>query len=210
MSEKDISEINIIYDIKEENYINIFGSNFVENNKNICKMIIDKKESEITEKYNIKNNNNNKLKIVLKGIDKVTNMSDMFRGCSSLSSLPDISKWNTNNINNMSGMFCRCLSLSSLPDISKWNTYNITNMSGMFIGCSSLSSLPDISKWNTNNITNMSYMFWGCLSLSSLPDISKWNTNNITNMSNMFYECSNIILSKVIKTTFKLKFNLIL
>ena len=44
MYEKDISEINIIYDIKQENispYIRIFGSEFVENNRNICKMIID-------------------------------------------------------------------------------------------------------------------------------------------------------------------------
>ena len=37
MSEKDISEINIIYDIKKGNYINIFGSKFVKNNKNIYK-----------------------------------------------------------------------------------------------------------------------------------------------------------------------------
>jgi len=36
MSEKDISEINIIYNINEEKDINIFGSKFVENNKNIC------------------------------------------------------------------------------------------------------------------------------------------------------------------------------
>ena len=37
-------------------------------------MIIDNKEYEITEKYNIKSNNNI-LRIKLKGFDKVTNMS---------------------------------------------------------------------------------------------------------------------------------------
>ena len=96
-------------------------------------------------------------------------------------------------------MFKGCSSLSSLPDISKWNTNNVTDMSGMLIRWSSLSSLPDISKWNTNNFIYMSYMFRGCLSLSSLPDISKWNTNIATYIK-MFSECSNIILSKVIKT----------
>ena len=45
----------------------------------------------------------------------------MFDGCSSLLSLPDISKRNTNNITNMNAMFARCFSLSPLPDISKWN-----------------------------------------------------------------------------------------
>ena len=49
----------------------------------------------------------------------------MFYEYLSLSSLPDISKWNTNNVNNMSNLFYRCLSLSSLPDISKWNTNRI-------------------------------------------------------------------------------------
>ena len=48
MSEKDVSEINIIYDIKEKNSINIFGSKFVENNKNKCKMIIDNKEYKLS------------------------------------------------------------------------------------------------------------------------------------------------------------------
>ena len=63
----------------------------------------------------------------------------------------------------MNHMFYLCPSLSSLPDISKWNTNNVTNMSCLFSGCSSLSSLPDISKWNTNNVIDMSWMFYGCL-----------------------------------------------
>ena len=81
MSVKDISEINIIYDIKEENKIRIFGSDFVKNNRNICKMIIDNKEYEITEEYNIENykNNNNKLKIILKRINtKGNNFNQLF------------------------------------------------------------------------------------------------------------------------------------
>ena len=65
----------------------------------------------------------------------VTNMRDMFNRCSSLISLPDISKWNTDNVKNMSQMFDHCSSLISLPDISKWNTKNVTNM---FKGCHNL------------------------------------------------------------------------
>ena len=56
----------------------------------------------------------------------------------------------------MYGIFGECSSLLSLPDISKWNTINVTDMSYIFYNCSSLSSLPDISKWNTNNIADMS------------------------------------------------------
>ena len=46
-------------------------------------------------------------------------MSFIFGGCSKLSSLPDISKWNANNVTNMSTMFALCSSLTQLPDISK-------------------------------------------------------------------------------------------
>ena len=44
-----------------------------------------------------------------------------------------------------------CSSLNSLPDISKWDTKNVTAMNYMFSVCCSLNSLPDISKWNTKN-----------------------------------------------------------
>ena len=70
-------------------------------------------------------------------------------------------------------MFCRCNSLISLPDISKWNTNNITDMNHMFDKCISLSSLPDISKWNTNNVTNMRDMFEECLSLMNSKQLGQ-------------------------------------
>jgi len=83
---------------------------------------------------------------------KYSNIYSMFYGCSSLESLPDISKWNIENIIDISGLFYECSSLKYIPDISKWNTSNIKNMSGLFYKCTSLEELPDISKWNTSNI----------------------------------------------------------
>ena len=73
-------------------------------------------------------------------------MKEMFRQCSSLSSLPDISKWNTNNVENMSRMFFYCSSLSSLPDLSKGNTKNVKDMSKMFDNCPLLLFIPNLLK----------------------------------------------------------------
>ena len=56
-------------------------------------------------------------------------------------------------------MFAGCSSLSSLPDISKWNTNNAINMIGMFYECSSLLSLPDIFKWNTNKVVHHYHLY---------------------------------------------------
>ena len=55
----------------------------------------------------------------------------------------------------MNSMFCSCQSLSSLPDISKWNTQKVTNIDSIFSGCSSLTSLPNISNWNIQNINSL-------------------------------------------------------
>ena len=87
-------------------------------------------------------------------------------------------KFNFDNIIDMSYMFYNCSSLLSLPDISKWNTNNVINMSFMFWNCHQLiSSFPDISKWSTNNVNDMNNMFYNCFNLNSLPDISKWITH---------------------------------
>ena len=111
-------------------------------------------------------------------------MNSLFSECSSLISVPDISKWNTNNVNDMSNMFNRCSSLKSLPDISKWNTNNVNDISSMFSECSSLIALPDISKWNLKIVKYMNNIIKGCSSLITLPHILKCNINeNITNIS---------------------------
>jgi len=107
------------------NNIKIFGNKFVKNNKDKLKIINSNKEYELSEYFDINNNNDEILEIKLKNINNITNASYMFYGCSSLLLLPNIDNWNTINITNMSGMFCECSSLKSLPDISKWNTINI-------------------------------------------------------------------------------------
>ena len=92
------TEINeeIVYDFNkkdktiegEGNNINIFGYDFVKNNIDICKMIIDNKEYKLAEQFDIQNNNNNNiLKIKLKRVEKITNFRGMFMNCSSLQSI---------------------------------------------------------------------------------------------------------------------------
>ena len=107
----DLSEINIIYMINKEMHIlekeytiNIFGKEFLKNNKNICKMIIDYKEYELSEKFNFKYYNKDILEIKLKGIDNITDMSFMFYRCTSLLYISEYSKWNTDNVTNISYM----------------------------------------------------------------------------------------------------------
>ena len=228
-SEKNVKQkddtIEINYKInKNSNFIKIFGVDFVENNKEKCKILYKNKEYDLQSVFNIQNieeKDNNILNIKLKGINNITDLSCMFYKCSELLSLPDISKintskvidmhslfshctslisiddiskWDTSNVIDMSWLFKSCISLESLPDLSKWKTNNVKYMIEIFRDCKSLLRLPDISKWNISNVIDIGAIFLGCKKLSYLPDISKWDTSNLVNMNSMFSECSSLII----------------
>jgi len=142
---KTTNEFIIKYQIGKEDKMRIFGDAFVKNNKSNFQMIINNKNYELDSFYKIKNEKENEiLKIKLKQIKKVINLSYMFSECSALIELPDISKLDTNHINNMECMSNKYCKLTSLPDISKMNTENVIKMRAMFQLCSSLTELPDI------------------------------------------------------------------
>ena len=146
------NEITLIYKIKEgDNTIKLFGSDFIKNNKNNCYLLIDNKKYELLEKFYL----NNKLNEKYINIKLIENK----------------------NINNMCSIFKECNSLTSLPDISKWNTSNVTNMSYMFEGCKSLTLLADISQWDTAKVTNISYHI-SCCHCRTIPDFQIFETEH--------------------------------
>lgn len=101
--------ISLIYEINENNEkerkVKIFGKDFVNNNKNICNILFENKEFELNEYFSLEKVKKNSLELNLKGIEKITDMSNIFNSCNSLSSLSDLSEWDTKNISNMSYLF---------------------------------------------------------------------------------------------------------
>ena len=118
----------------------------------------------------------------------VTDMRSMFSGCSDLRSL-NLSNFNTSAVTAMSEMFYGCSGLKEL-NLSNFNTAAVTNMSGMFRSCSGLTVL-NLSNFNTSKVTDMSSMFSGCSGLTAL-NLSNFNTSKVTNMSSMFSGCSGL------------------
>ena len=144
---------------------------------------------------------------------KVTQMSGMFSGMSSLTSL-DLSNFNTSKVWDMDSMFRGMSSLTSL-NLSNFDTSRVAymrwmfsgmssltsfkfshfghfyvKMDGMFSGMSSLTSL-DLSNFDTSAATSMRVMFSDMSSLTSL-DLSSFNTSNVTDMEGMFYNVSSL------------------
>ena len=183
--------INLSYKFKNKRE-RIFGEQFVENNKNKCKIEVMNREIELREYFPIESTGKPLcIKLIMK--KKIKNMSYMFHECNTLISISNISNYDFSFVKNISYMFSKCHSLSDFSEISKLNTSNIKNMSGVFNDCRNVSALPDISNWDTSKVTDMNHMFYKCSSLVTLPDISNWNTSKVTNMNHMFYKCKSLL-----------------
>ena len=144
----------------------------------------------------------------------VTNMMQIFDGCTNLTTIPKLNTSNatdmtymfndcknlmtiplldTSNVIKMVNMFGNCSNLATIPEL---NTSEVTYMSSMFHGCSNLTTIP---KLNTNNVTDMSYMLIDCSNLTTIPP--ELNTSKVTNMENMFCRCSNLATIPLLDTS---------
>ena len=121
--------------------------------------------------------------------ENVTNMSCMFQGCSSLTSL-DVTYFNTGNVTSMYHMFTLCSNLAEL-DVTHFNTEKVTDMFGMFSSCKGLISL-DVTNFNTANVKEMSYMFWNCYKLKEIYVSDNFVTNAVISSDKMFASCNSL------------------
>ena len=124
--------------------------------------------------------------------DKVTDMRNMFYGCSKLTTL-DVSHLKTDNVTNMNLMFYYCSGLTSL-DVKGFNTENVTDMGSMFNNCSGLKSL-DISSFKTEKVKNMIQMFYQCYNLTTIYVGNGWSTASVTADYgyHMFTDCTALV-----------------
>ena len=118
------------------------------------------------------------------------NACKMFKDYSNISSIENMEYLHTENITNMSEMFLNCSSLTKL-DLSNFDTDMVENMNSIFEGCGTLITL-DLTFLNTSNVTNMTDMFWKCQSLTSI-DVSSFNTSKVEYMAYMFNDCKSIL-----------------
>ena len=122
-----------------------------------------------------------------------TTTQSLFNGLTNLTTINNISRLHTDNVTNMSFMFNGCSSLTSL-DLTGFNTANVTKMGSMFRGCSSLTNL-DVSTFNTSAIATMTsgamdYMFYGCSSLTEL-NVCSFTIGKFY-LDHMFQNCSSL------------------
>ena len=122
--------------------------------------------------------------------DQVTDMSEMFYGCSVVTTI-DVTSFVTSNVTDMHAMFGGCRKAKHIY-ISKdrFDTRNVTNMASMFSWCS---SLEDLTLWSfmTSNVTNMQNMFYFCETLETI-NATHFDMSKVTTTYGMFRGCKNL------------------
>lgn len=113
----------------------------------------------------------------------VTNMSNLFKYCYNLTSIPQLQ---TGNVTNMSYVFSFCDSLTSIPQL---DTSNVLDMSFMFYNSSNLISISALNTTKVNRINS----YFGVTNLEKLTDVGGWIGLNINWNDNFgLVKCPNL------------------
>ena len=157
---EDYIEIGITFNLKNKSNLRIFGSNFVKNNKDKCKIIFENQVHDLPEfMVTIYPQQEISIRFKLCGINNITNFSSMFEGCDSFIII-DFLYNNNNSENNTNNSNQLCSIYTNIPKINYSNSNEINN-----IDQTNFMKLP-------YKVNNISRMFYGCKSLISLPDLS--------------------------------------
>jgi surface protein len=91
------------------------------------------------------------LNITATGIPNITNvkdMSDMFQGCSNLSTVPNMGSWNVSEVTNMTSLFNNARKFNE--NISGWNTAKVVALTNTFNNASAFNQ--NLGGWKVNSI----------------------------------------------------------
>lgn len=110
-------------------------------------------------------------------LPQTTTFQNMFRDCTSLTTINRVNEWNISNINNLQACFFQSPNFNS--NISNWNVSNVTNFQSCFASCTNFNQ--NIGSWNVLAATNMSFMFQNATNFNQ--NIGNWDIRNVTNFS---------------------------
>ena len=124
---------------------------------------------------------------------KVTStVMSTFKGCKSLTSIPEGLFKNNVNVISFGYTFLRCKGLTSIPEGLFKNNVNVKNFDYTFSGCSGLTSIPEGLFKNNVNVITFSAVFSGCSGLTSIPEGLFKNNVNVIALSGVFSGCKGL------------------
>ncbi|MFV0346228.1 MAG: BspA family leucine-rich repeat surface protein [Bacteroidales bacterium] len=90
-------------------------------------------------------------------LSRVTNMQEMFLGCSNLKGTPKFGSWDVSNVENMAAMFSADQHFNQ--DIGSWDVGNVKNMGFMFFGSRIFDQ--NLGSWDISSLVSAEMIFFG-------------------------------------------------
>jgi hypothetical protein len=128
----------------------------------------------------------------------ITDLTQLFRGCSSLNNLPDEIFYNCVDVTTFNNAFTSCIALSSIPKpLFKYNTL-VQYFSSTFTSCTSLIEIPE-NLFDTNiHALSFSGIFNLCNALTTVTqNLFRYNTI-ATDFYGAFNDCNKLKLNAYI------------
>ena len=129
-------------------------------------------------------------KIYITFKEGITDFSDVFFGCTKLTSVPANLFANHPNATSFSGAFLRCTALTAIPEDLFANNQAAENFAWLFYNCRKLESIPEKLFANCPAVTDFSSSFAACKRLVSIPSALFAHNPNVTDFSYAFSDCS--------------------
>jgi surface protein len=104
----------------------------------------------------------------------ITSFANMFRDCTSLTTINRVNEWDTSNIINLQACFFQCPNFNG--NVGSWDVSNVTIFQSCFNGCTNF--IQNLASWDVRNATNMSFMFQNATNFNQ--NIGNWNVKSVT------------------------------
>ena len=118
-------------------------------------------------------------------------IAQWFQDCYNLTTVNNLEKLDTSLVTDMSNLFAGCASLTEV-NLRTFQTANVTNLESMFEGCESIRSL-DLRSFDTANVKYMESMFSGCEELTTILVSKDFVTGSVTDGDYMFEDCWKLV-----------------
>ena len=117
-----------------------------------------------------------------------TSFYEVFRGCSSLTTLPANLFEKTVNVTSFNYAFYNT-GITAIPENLFANTPNVSAFESAFAGCKDLTSIPEKLFANCTNVVDFSSVFSQCDGLTTVPENLFANCTEVEEFDNVLYDC---------------------
>lgn len=126
------------------------------------------------------------------GFTTITQFSSVFDGCNSLRTIPSGLFKDLSSVTTFSQVFKDCVSLEGVPEGVFTGLSKVTSLAGVFEGCTGITVVGDNILDGCSACTNISSLFKNCTNLAKVSENAFAGATKVTSIASLFYGCTSL------------------